>query len=44
MTALPKQPIPIIVVTGFLGAGKTTLINRVPKPDACPHPPLTLCT
>ena len=29
MTALPEQPIPVTVVTGFLGAGKTTLINRL---------------
>ena len=29
MTVLPKQPMPVTVVTGFLGTGKTTLINRL---------------
>ena len=29
MTALPQQPISVTVVTGFLGAGKTTLINCI---------------
>jgi G3E family GTPase len=28
------QPIPIIVVTGFLGAGKTSLLNRLVSEDA----------
>lgn len=28
MTA-PADPIPVVVVTGFLGAGKTTLVNRI---------------
>lgn len=39
MTALsggrtPKPPIPITVVTGFLGSGKTTLINRLSRDPA----------
>lgn len=42
MTAFLEQPFLTTVVTDFWGTGKTTLINRMPKPDACPHPPLTL--
>ncbi len=26
---MPSQPIPVSVVTGFLGAGKTSLLNRI---------------
>jgi G3E family GTPase len=29
MTGLPARPIPVTVVTGFLGAGKTTLVNAI---------------
>lgn len=28
-TAIKEKPIPVTVVTGFLGSGKTTLINRI---------------
>ncbi|MFN3596439.1 MAG: CobW family GTP-binding protein [Rubricoccaceae bacterium] len=29
MTPLPERPVPVTVVTGFLGAGKTTLVNAL---------------
>ncbi|MEM6337674.1 MAG: GTP-binding protein, partial [Bacteroidota bacterium] len=29
MSDLPERPIPVTVVTGFLGAGKTTLVNAI---------------
>ncbi len=29
MTMQPGQPIPVLLVTGYLGAGKTTLVNRL---------------
>ncbi|MGD9943205.1 MAG: GTP-binding protein [Burkholderiaceae bacterium] len=29
MQTLPQMPIPVVLLTGFLGAGKTTLVNRI---------------
>ncbi|MEM8599106.1 MAG: GTP-binding protein [Bacteroidota bacterium] len=28
-TSLPDRPVPVTVITGFLGAGKTTLVNAI---------------
>ncbi len=30
---LPKEPIPVAVLTGFLGSGKTTLLDARPDDD-----------
>ena len=30
---LPKEPIPVAVLTGFLGSGKTTLLDAGPDDD-----------
>lgn len=27
--ATPSKPVPVTIITGYLGAGKTTLINRI---------------
>ncbi|MBV9119835.1 MAG: GTP-binding protein [Chloroflexi bacterium] len=35
MTAQPEQRLPVTIITGFLGTGKTTLVNRIlSDPDA----------
>lgn len=34
MRTTPTEPVPVSIVTGFLGAGKTTLINRLLKDPA----------
>lgn len=33
MSARSEQPLPLVILTGFLGAGKTTLLNRVLAAD-----------
>lgn len=42
MTGLPERPIPVTVIAGFLGAGKTTLINRLITSEAAQGRPLGL--
>lgn len=42
MTELPERPIPVTVIAGFLGAGKTTLINRLITSEATQGRPLGL--
>ena len=39
--AKPKLPIPVTLLTGYLGSGKTTLINHVPAIRRATNVPLS---